>query len=670
MGGNTEEIFGYVLAVVVAVWLIWGIWSDGPPVGDDTIAHLIRAEYGIHRFVLNGRLDGWQPSFALGYQQHLFIGPIFTWAVALVQGLSFGAFSTLTAFKVVIVLLFAALPLSVGYLARAFGLSRQASSIAAILSLLVNSPFGGFGLNGLFGIGLTVNLAGAVALCFAIGALLHLIHEPSTYRALLAGVLFALLVATHGISLILATTLVLILLVLMLIDGKITSWITGLKSRGFFSRLDKYCDDTDIDTAPLNVKSTLQLSGWIGWSAIVALAVSAWIVIPIVVHYDLRGILTGWGHTPFLHRLSDIWNGHILFQRSVSFFVAVGLIYGLWRVVCGRYLAFTLVLAPFAFLGLGEVFTFLAPENVISQQIPNRGLGLAGLLAVFPLAALITTVTRPAGKFKNFLAVGLATVFVIITVDKLRPAIRAVTPTPVALAAAAELRKLVPDGARYAMQRDFPDEIRVVGMSHPDFWMAWQSGRNTLNVFNVESSSTPTPAYAPDSMTKQPPDQVADKLSSYGVTHIVLVNQAKASMLLASPRFNLVWQSPPMAILVILPRVGQPNPASLLATECPSQAKLINSDPEHLRISVETTASCNATIAVAWSPKWAVHLDNEIIKISRTEEGLLTLPLTAGAHTISLDFQQDGWDQLSILISFFACFFIFLYGWRRRHLLL
>lgn len=659
-----EGLLGYVLALSLAVWLIWGIWSDGPPIGGDTVAHLIRAEYAIQRFVLNGRLDGWQPSFALGYQQHLFIGPMFTWLIALVQGISFGSLTILAAFKVAVVLLFAALPLAAGYLARSFGLSRLASSVAAILSLVVNSPFGGFGLNGIFDVGLTVSLAGAVVLCLAVGSMLRLMGRPSTYCALLTGVLFALLAATHGISLILAAAMVVALFMLKFVDHKVRLWTSRVR---LLTKLGKYCSDAEAGLAPLNSVSAKQLAGWIGFSAAVAVAVSAWIVIPILVHYDLRGILTGWGHTPLLKRVLDIWNGHILFQRSVSFVVVVGLIYGLWRVFCGRYLAFSLVFAPLAFLGLGEIMTAIAPENVISQQIPNRGLGLAGLLLVFPLAGLITTVTRPTGQLRNLVAVAIAVMFAIIAMDKFRPAVRSVVPTPEALSAAAELRRLVPDGARYAMQRDFPGEIRIVGMSHPDFWMAWQSGRNTLNVFNVESSTTPTPAYAADSMTSKPPDQVADKLSSYGVTHVLLVNQAKASGMLSSPRFSLVWQGAAMAILAVIPRDGQPNPASLLATQCPSRAELIDPDPEHLRISVQATTSCAASIAVAWSPKWAGRLDNEPIKLRRTAEGLLTFHLPAGARTIALDFHQDLWDRLAIAISILACLLVAVYGWKARN---
>ena len=664
--GYANGPYGYISAVLLAAWLIWGIWPDGPPVGGDTVAHLIRAEYAISHFVLNGRLDGWQPSFALGYQQHLFIGPILTWWVAIVQGLSLGTLSTVTAFKVAICLLFAALPLAVGYLARSFELSRPTAGVAAILSLAVSSPFGGFGLNGLFDVGLTVNLAGAVILCLALGAMMRLMVKPSAYRALLAGVLFALLAATHGISLILAVAILPVLLVLIVMESQMQVWLSRSRLSGLQSSLIKYCDTSDCELRRAKLVPISQLAWWVGLTALVAIALSAWIVIPLLVHYDLRGMLTGWGHTPLLQRLSDIWNGHILFRNGVSVWVVIGLVYGLWRVICGRPLALALVLAPLAFMCLGELFTVFAPENVISQQIPNRGLGLAGLLAVFPLAALMTTIARLMGKFQNFFAAVIGSVFIMVAMSDIRPMVRSVTPTPVAFEAAAELQKLVPDGARYAMQRDFPAEIGIVGMSHPDFWMAWQSKRNTLNVFNVESSTTPTPAYAPDSMTTRPPEQVADDLSRYGVTHILLVNLEKATMLLAAPRFKLVWQNAPLAIVAVIPRDGQPNPSSLLATQCPSQARLINSDPELLSIAVTMAKPCSATIAVAWSPKWVGSLDGAPIKLSRTQEGLLTLSLPAGTHAISLRFQQDGWDKISTLISALGWLLILAVGWKWR----
>ena len=466
-------LLGYAVAASLAVWLTWGIWPDGPPVGDDTIAHLIRADYAIRNFVLYGRLDGWQPSFALGYQQHLFIGPTLTWLTALIQVASLESMSTLVAFKAVIVLLFALQPLAVGYLAHSFGLSRQAASIAGVLSLLVSSPFGGFGIPGLFGVGLTANLPGAVVFCLAVGAVLRLLVRPSPRRAVQTGLLFALLTVTHGISLILAVTLLVVFLPLALIDMAIWRRI----SKGRFAQLmGGWCDRQDTRLAPPTAFPTVHQFRLLGVAAVIAAAVAAWVILPIALPRDLRGLITGWGHTPLPMRIVDIWNGHILFDSAVIPWIALGLLYGVWRVLCGRFLALSLICLPFAFLGLGELMTAIDVGNVISMQITNRGLGPAGLLAVFPLAALVATVTRPTGKWSQVVAVAIAATLVIVVMQRHRPNIRPVTPVPQALAAAEQLRKIVPDGARYAMQRDYPDEIRIVGMNHPDFWMAWQSG--------------------------------------------------------------------------------------------------------------------------------------------------------------------------------------------------
>ena len=36
---------GLLVAVILAVWLTTGLWGREPPSGDDTMAHLIRAQF-------------------------------------------------------------------------------------------------------------------------------------------------------------------------------------------------------------------------------------------------------------------------------------------------------------------------------------------------------------------------------------------------------------------------------------------------------------------------------------------------------------------------------------------------------------------------------------------------------------------------------------------------
>ena len=91
---------GLLVAVMLAVWLTTSLWGREPPSGDDTMAHLIRAQFTLDELVPHAQLDGWQSRFGLGYQQFLFYGPGFTWAVVLLHWLSLGLLSVAGAFKV------------------------------------------------------------------------------------------------------------------------------------------------------------------------------------------------------------------------------------------------------------------------------------------------------------------------------------------------------------------------------------------------------------------------------------------------------------------------------------------------------------------------------------------------------------------------------------------
>jgi hypothetical protein len=51
----------------------------------------------------------------------------------------------------------------------------------------VDSPFGGVGLKGSFGIGLIPNQLGAVLTCLALGAMLRLAADPGPRRVVVAG---------------------------------------------------------------------------------------------------------------------------------------------------------------------------------------------------------------------------------------------------------------------------------------------------------------------------------------------------------------------------------------------------------------------------------------------------------------------------------------------------
>jgi hypothetical protein len=630
---------GLLVAVLLAVWLTAGLWGPEPPSGDDTMAHLIRAQFTVDELVPHAQLDGWQPRFGLGYQQFLFYGPGFTWTVVLLHWLSLGLLSVAGAFKVAAIASFVALPLSVAYLAGSFGLGRRAAGLAAILVLCLSSPFGGVGLEGTFGIGLIPNQLGAVFTCLALGAMLRLVADPGPRRVVVAGVALAAVFVTHAISaVILAVLLAIILLSL-------------LGTKGWQARI------------------VPNLAG----GFLLACGLAAFWLVPAFAHNNLRGPLTGWDNPPLAERLADLLAGKLLFHGLLIWLLLAGWLFAVQRFQQRQPWALALVVTPFAYLWVGELFLRWNRNNVVSMQLANRGLGYVGVLAVLPLAALLAHATTQVAERRRWRVAGeaVAVVAAALLVVGIAGAGRGEvvgqqTPTPTLRALAMQLAAQVPDGARFVTQRDFPNERRITGVSHPDFWLPWASGRDTLNLFNIESSTTGWPGHMADHLTEQPPNEAADELARLGVTHVAVINDQAAQPLLASPRFSTLWRSPPMALLAVSARQGQPAPGALVSTAVAAQARLVRAQAQHLVIQARTGQPTSASIAVAWSPKWHARVNGHPAGLGRSANGVLTLSLPAGESTIELMYRPDGWDLLGATLSGLVLAALGGWAWRRR----
>ncbi|HVM63400.1 MAG TPA: hypothetical protein VMU14_00970, partial [Acidimicrobiales bacterium] len=158
---------GQAAAVATVLYYTRHAWGARAAAGDDVMAHLARARWGIGHLWLHGHLDGFFPAFAGGYQEFLFYGQGFTALLGLVRLLSFGLLSTSGAMKAVTLASLAAFPLAVAFLARSLGLTRRAAGVAAVLSVLVNNPFG-VGLSAVFGPALVPQQVAAILACLCI----------------------------------------------------------------------------------------------------------------------------------------------------------------------------------------------------------------------------------------------------------------------------------------------------------------------------------------------------------------------------------------------------------------------------------------------------------------------------------------------------------------------
>ena len=420
------------------------------------MAHLVRADFGIAHLVAHGRLDGWFPRFVLGHQEFLFNGPGLTWLMALVRAVTFGALSNAGALKIVGAAAFVALPAAVGFLARSLGLGRSASGLAAVLSVLVSSPYG-VGLRGLFETGLVPHQVGAVFFCLALGAAVRTTGDDRRRWIVLLAAALAALAVTHVISL-------LILAVMLGLTLGVLAALRRLPRAGLV-RLAAGC------------AAGAGLCGF-------------WLV-PFLAHRDLQGVVTTWGPPPLLRRLGEIASGDILLPAGLAVAVVAGWAYQFARP--GRDRAALVWAAP-------PALYLLVAHGLPAPRRDQRGNAAAGepgprlrRPAVDPPGGRVagrgvsaTGAPGPGGAVLAALAVA-----VVAAAPGRDSAGQFPTPVPALPAAARELARLVPDGARFATERDFPAEVTRTGVVHPETWLAQASGRNSLNGFNVESSSTP-----------------------------------------------------------------------------------------------------------------------------------------------------------------------------------
>ncbi len=657
---------GLVVAVVLALWLTAGAWGGRPPFGEDTMAHLARAEFALSHLLPHFRVDGWHPAFILGYEAFLFIGPGFTWAVALVRALSLGFLSTPGAFKVVFVGSFVVLPLAVAFFARSFGLSARAAALAAVLTLAVNNPFGGVGLQGLFNVGLAVHQFGAIFFFLTMGGILRLIERPRLRWTVFTAVAAAALLASHGISVILLAPLVAIVLAVHLVPLTSTEWrsqrLATLVRREVRNELRRLQIDKadavaenggagdDLEELPPPPRPALNLKPLFVAGGAAAL-LAACELLPFFAHNDLRGGYTGWGTPPLGQRLAEIWRGDILFRPGVAVIVLAGLAFGLYRAYEGREYALVMVAAPVTYLVVSHAALSRWPTSVFTAQLPNRGLGYVGVLAILPLAALLDRMWRN-DVVGSLLAIAAAAAIIIIPIGNYRSlAKQSPEPAPQLQAAAAQLARLVPDGARFMTERDFPGEIQRTNVVNPDRWLVWASGRNTLNNFNVESSTVGAQAYEAEHVRDRPPEALADAISGLGVTHLVTVSEEGARHVGASSRFTQVWRDPPLAIFQVWGRPGQPHPAALLTANVPVRARVRSAAAEALTIDFEASQRGRAAVAVAWSPKWHATIDGRPADLIRGKDSLLEFNMPSGTHRLELRFRRDIWDHLGLAIS-------------------
>ena len=80
-------------------------------------------------------------------------------------------------------------------------------------------------------------------------------------------------------------------------------------------------------------------------------------------------------------------------------------------------------------------------------------------------------------------------------------------------------------------------------------------------------------------------------------------------------------------------------------------AKLVAGGAEHDLIDVDAPVATQASLAIAWSPKWRASLDGKAVPLTESPEGLLQVAIPAGRHRLEVRFQRDFADYAGLAIS-------------------
>lgn len=660
--GRLVLLAGLAVATAAALWLTAGVWGDRLPPGQDSAGHFVLTRFAVESLFPSLRPNGWSPHFMLGFEALLFLGPGLAMAVAAVKVLSLGLLSTAGAYKVVVIGSFVALPAAFAFLARSFGLNRRAAGIAAVAVLAVNSPFGGAGLAGLFSVGLIPHQLGAIGFCLTLGCLLRLAADPGPRWVLATAASLAATLLTHARTPMILAVLGATGLALTLVEVAVRRAVDQRRGRSapVVARRRRF--------APANGPVfSRRLLVHLAAAGALALGLAAFYMVPVLVHRDLQGPLAGWGVPPFGERVGEIWRGDLVFRRPAVLALGAASVLCLGRVLWRRPWALAMALTPITFLALAHWAYGVWPDNVIVYQLPVRGLGYAALLAVLPLAAGLAWLTSGAGKVGDASAVAIAFMLAVAPIDSWRDA---ATQMPVAVPqmedAAAQLSVLVPEGARFATERDFPGEIGNTNIIHPDRWLGWRSGRNTLNIFSIESSIAAGTPSVLEQVKEIPPTELADSLARLGVTHLVTLSDTARNRLAGHERFDQFWTSAPLAIFGVRPAAGRPEPASLVSAPTGMTASLVSAKADRVEVSVDAAAATTVSVAVGWSPKWHATVGGRGTPVGRTADGLITVDVPAGPSTIVLEFRPDGADRVGSLITLATAAGCGAYVWRRR----
>lgn len=636
-----EALAGHAFGALLALRMVADSFGSRLIAGDDATAIVARTDRTIGDVFAAGRLNGWSPYFSTGHDAFLVNPPGFTLLVAALRGLSGGQLSTAGAIKMLVVMSFVLLPSSVAAVARSFGMDRRAATYAGLMALCV-SVFAGMGLIGTFATGL-YPFQVAVPVSFAtLAAFARLAEAPCRRRMVVAGALLAALVLLH----------VVLTAVLLICLGAVLSvqWVAG------------------------RWQFTLTAAASIAGAGITAFALAAWWALPLLVHRDLVGAAVTWQPPTFNEQVVDTLSGKQVVVRPVALFLLAGWAVAFARALRGhrRELHYASA-ALLALLAAQLVSTYFAADG-LAHQLPWRSAGMIAVVALLPacsyLAAVVGWLGRRRMLANRVLAVeciGLLICGWLVTATLTRLDVDQELPRPIddMYAMASEMQRVVPPVERIAIQEDFPHDRERLGVATPQRWLAWRSGRDVLNVFNPElSKGAIAGSKAVESIGKASPAQISERLREYGTGWLVTTT-ANERRRLDVGLFERVADAGDLTLFKLRPDSRRPDAGSLVSfASIEGAASYRRASNEEHSFVLSVPEKTTARLAIAYSPRWQLTIDDRRAPVRATEEGVIEFEVEAGERRAELRYERDPWTLVGALISVVVV--VFIVGAARR----
>ncbi len=331
-----------------------------------------------------------------------------------------------------------------------------------------------------------------------------------------------------------------------------------------------------------------------------------------------------------------------------------------------------------------HVIRGLYPGDVTSQM-PWRSMTSIGVIALIPAASFLvaaadwsTGLLQQAGQrvsalaslgqhrrlLADVLGIAVCMIFVFGIDDRSTPRGELTDPIPAMHETAARLHQLVPEGARFAVEEDFPTEIARLGVIAPARWLGWASGRNELNTFNPELNKSATAFVVRE--IHDGSSGLGSRLAALGVTHVVTTSDETALRLTQNAELTLVEERRPVRIWAVA-ATERADPRALVSVDGGTLAATYERrSNEHHRFAVDVSQTVNATIAIAYSPRWNLTVDGRAVEPTPLFDGRMQFELTAGHHEIVLDYGRDWRTIVGGVVSTIAFVGAMSMLWRTR----